>query len=113
MLVMPGLINCHLHLGTNAPHTFFLDATKSDYFGANFYAYSVPRRGAPDARAGTRPDLEQLYGLLAAIRGGATTVLDIGSRNPGKLVPGNRRAHVCNPRTPSHPVPSSSSKKKH
>jgi 5-methylthioadenosine/S-adenosylhomocysteine deaminase len=85
MLIMPGLINCHLHLGTNAPHTFFLDASKADYFGANFYAYSVPRRGATDARATTRADVEQLYGLWAAIRGGATTVLDIGSRNAAEL----------------------------
>ena len=86
MLVMPGLINTHLHLGTNAPHTFFLDALKADYFGANFYAYSVPRRGAVDGRASSRPDVEQLYGLWAAIRGGATTVLDIGSRNAVDLV---------------------------
>jgi 5-methylthioadenosine/S-adenosylhomocysteine deaminase len=86
MLVMPGLVNCHLHLGTNAPHTFFLDATKADYFGSNFYAYAVPRRGAADARAVNRADVEQLYGLWAAIRGGATTVLDIGSRNAADLV---------------------------
>jgi 5-methylthioadenosine/S-adenosylhomocysteine deaminase len=86
MLVMPGLINCHLHLGTNAPHTYFLDETKADYFGANFYAYSVPRRGAGDSRASSRADVEQLYGLWAAIRGGATTILDIGSRNADDLV---------------------------
>jgi len=86
MLVMPGLINTHLHLGTNAAHTFFLDETKADYFGANFYAYSVPRRGATDARAATRADVEQMYGLWAAIRGGATTILDIGSRNAADLV---------------------------
>jgi cytosine/adenosine deaminase-related metal-dependent hydrolase len=85
---MPGLINCHLHLGTNAPHAFFLDETKADYFGANFYAYAVPRRGASasDARADTRAEVEQLYGLWSAIRGGATTVMDIGSRNPADLV---------------------------
>src|SRR5206468_10308948 len=86
MLVMPGLINTHLHLGTNAAHTLFLDETKADYFGANFYAYAVPRRGATDARGATRPDVEQLYGLWAAIRGGATTILDIGTRNPTELV---------------------------
>ena len=86
MLVMPGLINTHLHLGTNAPHVFFLDETKADYFGSNFYAYSVPRRGAADARAATRADVEQLYGLWAAIRGGATTIMDIGSRNAVELV---------------------------
>ncbi|MCA1646462.1 MAG: amidohydrolase family protein [Chloroflexi bacterium] len=86
MLVMPGLINTHMHLGTNAAHTFFLDETKADYFGANFYAYSVPRRGAADARAGNRADVEQRYGLWAAIRGGATTIVDIGSRNGADLV---------------------------
>ncbi|MBV9577716.1 MAG: amidohydrolase family protein [Chloroflexi bacterium] len=86
MLVMPGLINTHLHLGTNAPHTFFLDETKADYFGANFYAYSVPRRGATDSRANARADVEQLYGIWAAIRGGATTILDVGSRNATELV---------------------------
>lgn len=85
MLVMPGLINTHVHLGTNAPHTFFLDETKADYFGANFYAYAVPRRGAADARGASRPEVEQLYGLWSAIRGGATTILDIGSRNPAEL----------------------------
>ena len=51
---MPGLINCHLHLGTNAPH-LLLDATKADYFGANFYAY--PCRGA--VRRMRVPVLEQ------------------------------------------------------
>ena len=61
MLVMPGLINTHLHLGTNAPHAFFLDHTKADYFGANFYAYSVPRRGAAESRATARPEVEQRY----------------------------------------------------
>ena len=85
MLLMPGLINCHLHLGSNAPHTFFLDHTRADYFGANFWSYGVPRRGAADPRAGTRTDVEQRYGLWSAIRGGATTVLDIGSRNPVDL----------------------------
>jgi 5-methylthioadenosine/S-adenosylhomocysteine deaminase len=86
MLVMPGLINTHLHLGTNAPHAFFLDATRADYFGSNFYAYAVPRRGAGDSRTESRADVEQLYGLWAAIRGGATTIMDIGSRNPVELV---------------------------
>ncbi|MBV8715955.1 MAG: amidohydrolase family protein [Chloroflexi bacterium] len=85
-LVMPGLINTHLHLGSNAPHTFFLDHTKADYFGANFYAYSVPRRGAAESRANARADVEQLYGIWSAIRGGATTILDVGSRNATELV---------------------------
>ena len=85
MLVMPGLINCHLHLGTNAGHSYFLDQTKADYFGANFYSYAVPRRGAADPRVGSRADVEQLFGVWSAIRGGATTILDIGSRNAAEL----------------------------
>jgi cytosine/adenosine deaminase-related metal-dependent hydrolase len=86
MLAMPGLINCHLHLGSNAPHTFFLDQTRADYFGANFYSYAVPRRNAADARAGNRVEVESLFGLWSAIRGGATTIMDIGTRMAPDLV---------------------------
>ncbi len=43
MLVMPGLVNCHLHLGSNSTHTFFLDDLRADFFGSNFYAYAVGR----------------------------------------------------------------------
>ena len=80
-LVMPGLVNCHLHLGSNATHAFFLDQTRADYFGSNFYAYAVGRRGAGDQREHDRTDVQQLYGLWSAIRGGATTVVDVGTRN--------------------------------
>lgn len=80
-LVMPGLINCHLHLGSNATHAFFLDETRADYFGSNFYAYAVGRRGTGDPREHDRTDVQQLYGLWSAIRGGATTVVDVGTRN--------------------------------
>jgi 5-methylthioadenosine/S-adenosylhomocysteine deaminase len=85
-LVVPGFVNCHLHLGSNATHTFFLDATRADYFGANFWAYSVGQRGAGDPRETDRPEVEQLYGLWGAIRGGATTMIDVGSRNAARLV---------------------------
>lgn len=84
-LVMPGLVNCHLHLGSNASHIFFLDHTRADYFGSNFYAYAVAKRGAADLRQADRVRVEQLFGLWSAIRGGATTVMDIGSRNAAEL----------------------------
>src|ERR671926_250050 len=45
-LVSPGLINCHLHFGSNARHIFLLDATRAD----------------------------------------ATTVMDVGTRNPEGVV---------------------------
>ena len=85
-LVTPGLVNCHLHLGSNVTHTFFLDQTRADYFGANFYAYAVGRRGYGDPRRDDRPDVQQLYGLWAAIRGGSTTVVDVGTKNLEAIV---------------------------
>src|SRR5918911_1459649 len=85
-LVTPGLINCHLHLGSNARALFLLDASRADYFGSNFMAYSVGKRGAPEPPAEDRAGTDQLYGLWAAIRGGATTVIDVGTRNPEGVV---------------------------
>src|SRR5215210_5192005 len=80
-LVSPGFINCHLHAGTNANHMFLADATKADYFGSNFVAYAAGKRGSVDPRGTARVDVEQKYGLWAAVRGGATTVMDVGTRN--------------------------------
>jgi 5-methylthioadenosine/S-adenosylhomocysteine deaminase len=80
-LVSPGFINCHLHAGTNAPTQFLIDHTKADYFGSNFIAYGAGLRGTTDSRANTRVEVEQKFGIWAAVRGGATTILDIGSRN--------------------------------
>lgn len=85
-LVSPGLINCHLHFGSNARHIFLLDATRADYFGSNFLGYSVGKRGQPDPRPEGHAGTDQLFGLWAAIRGGATTVMDVGTRNPEGVV---------------------------
>ena len=81
-LVSPGFINCHTHPGSNAAHVFLMDHTKADYFGSNFIAYGAGRRGAGNSRSKERPEVEQKYGLWAAIRGGAPTVLDVGTRFP-------------------------------
>ncbi|HLI27611.1 MAG TPA: chlorohydrolase family protein [Chloroflexota bacterium] len=80
-LVSPGFINCHLHAGTNANHLFLIDHTKTDYFGSNFIAYAAGKRGTLDPRGGARVEVEQKYGLWAAMRGGATTIMDVGTRN--------------------------------
>jgi 5-methylthioadenosine/S-adenosylhomocysteine deaminase len=85
-LVSPGFVNCHLHAGTNAPHVFMADNIKSDYFGSNFIGYAAGKRGVPDARSMSRTDVEQKFGIWAAIRGGATTVMDVGTRNPEPFV---------------------------
>jgi cytosine/adenosine deaminase-related metal-dependent hydrolase len=86
-LVSPGFVNCHLHAaGTNAPHTFLMDHTKADYFGSNFIAYSAGRRGAPPRRWVNLTDVEQKFGIWAAVRGGATTIMDVGTLNPEAFV---------------------------
>ncbi len=84
-LISPGFVNCHLHLGSNALPSLLLDATRTNYFGSNFLAYAAGRRGLGDPRKSDRPAVEQRYGLWAAIRGGATTIVNVGSRNPEAL----------------------------
>jgi 5-methylthioadenosine/S-adenosylhomocysteine deaminase len=85
-LVSPGFVNCHLHAGSNAPTVFLMDHTKSDYFGSNFIAYGAGLRGTTDSRAAARVDVEQKFGIWAAVRGGATTIMDVGSRNAEAFV---------------------------
>src|SRR5579862_3769823 len=84
-LVCPGFINCHIHAGINAPHALFNDPTKTNYFGQNFLSYGARLPGAL-ATPAPRPEVEGLYGVWAAVRGGSTTILDVGSR-PAAVVP--------------------------
>jgi 5-methylthioadenosine/S-adenosylhomocysteine deaminase len=79
-LVMPGLINCHIHAGTNAPHALLNDPTKTNYFVQNFLSYGARLPKAPPEQK--RMDVEGAFGMWSAVRGGATTVLDVGSRPP-------------------------------
>lgn len=76
-LVSPGLINCHIHADVNARHAVFNDATKTNYFGQNFLSYGAARRGATPRLP--RAEVEAKYGLWAAVRAGATTILDVGT----------------------------------
>jgi 5-methylthioadenosine/S-adenosylhomocysteine deaminase len=85
-LVSPGFVNCHLHAGSNAPTVFLMDHTKADYFASNFIAYGAGLRGTTDSRANARVDVEQKWGIWSAVRGGATTILDVGSRNAEAFV---------------------------
>ncbi|MBI2370046.1 MAG: amidohydrolase family protein [Deltaproteobacteria bacterium] len=80
-LVSPGLINCHIHADINATHVMLNDATKANYFGMNFLSYRARRRGVRSPRQ-ARVDVEGKFGMWAAARGGATTILDIGTPGP-------------------------------
>jgi 5-methylthioadenosine/S-adenosylhomocysteine deaminase len=79
-LVSPGFINCHIHAGINAPHALLNDPTKTNYFAQNFLAYGARLPNAP--RQATSVDVHSKFGFWAALRGGATTILDYGMRPP-------------------------------
>ena len=78
MLVSPGLINCHTHARLNAHHALFRDQSKADYFGQNFIAYAATLDGRPsDYQASIEVDTK--FAVWSAVRGGATTILDVGT----------------------------------
>jgi cytosine/adenosine deaminase-related metal-dependent hydrolase len=80
-LISPGLINCHIHANINAPHALLNDPTKTNYFAQNFLSYGAALRGSKSSWQ-PRLDVELKFGIWAAVRGGATTVLDVGARGP-------------------------------
>jgi len=83
-LVSPGFINCHLHAAVNAAQTVFIaDDGKFDYFGSNFIGYAAPRRGAAPPGTLSNAELAGKYGMWSALRGGATTILDVGTMPGG------------------------------
>jgi len=83
-LVSPGFINCHIHASVNAAQTVFIaDDGKFDYFGSNFIGYAAPRRGASPPSAPANAELAGRYGMWSALRGGATTILDVGTMPGG------------------------------
>ena len=82
-LISPGFINCHIHAGINAPHALLNDPTKTNYFAQNFLAYGARLPGG--AVEERRPEVEGKFGVWAAVRGGATTIMDVGTRPPDIL----------------------------
>ena len=87
MLVCPGFINSHIHSGINAGDALLGDVTRRDYFGGNYMSFGAPLKGAPRPR-GSDYDLRVRFGLLQALRGGATTMIDVGIScgNPDRFV---------------------------
>ena len=82
-LVSPGFVNCHLHAAVNSAQWVFLDGLKADYFGSNFIGYVAPRRGVAPPRSIEHGEIAGRYGMWAALRNGATTILDVGTMPGG------------------------------
>ena len=83
-LVCPGFINLHVHSQLNVGDYLITDATKRDYFSANYFVF-----GAPVKEKAAPPPPESIaigrrYALFSALKNGATTILDPGG-GPGDL----------------------------
>ncbi len=77
-LIIPGLINTHVHLGLNTGDYLLNDAGRSEYFGANYLSFMAPLKGKmgalpPEARRTIRE-----FAFAHLVRNGCTTVIDPG-----------------------------------
>lgn len=85
-LVIPGLINAHVHVGAHAGDRMILDAGRRDLFRSGFLNY-CPTKGLggktifsfEDPRATIR------YSLASLLRYGSTTVVEMGGDFAGDL----------------------------
>ena len=83
-LVCPGFINLHVHSQLNVGDYLITDASKRDYWSANYLVF-----GAPVKEKNAPPPAESVaigrkYALFSALKNGATTILDPGG-GPGDL----------------------------
>ncbi|HXH82471.1 MAG TPA: amidohydrolase family protein, partial [Candidatus Tectomicrobia bacterium] len=80
-LVMPGLVNIHCHAGTEAGGRLIADAGRRDYFQAGFLNYTVTPPGARAIQAREDLGIGGRLALAEMLRGGCTTVVEIGARS--------------------------------
>src|SRR3990167_8469111 len=83
-LVCHGFINLHVHSQLNVGDYLITDASKRDYWSANYFVF-----GAPVKEKAAPPPSESIaigrkYALFSALKNGATTILDPGG-GPGDL----------------------------
>lgn len=84
-LVSPGLISTHLHAGTNSGEAAFLDPGRPEALARNYLNWQAGVRGKPRYAEDVR--IATTFGLAQCLRGGATTVLEIGcGGNPAVFV---------------------------
>ena len=83
-LVCPGFINLHVHSQLNVGDYLITDATKRDYFSANYFVFGAPvkEKAAPPPPESVA--IGRKYALFSALKNGATTILDPGG-GPGDL----------------------------
>ena len=83
-LVCPGFINLHVHSQLNIGDYLLTDASKRDYWTANYFVFGAPAKGKPAPFTSEGVAIGRRYGLFSALKNGSTTILDPGS-GPGNL----------------------------
>ncbi|HEV8472789.1 MAG TPA: chlorohydrolase family protein [Methylomirabilota bacterium] len=90
-LVIPGLIDTHVHSGHRASHRLITDVGRPDFYGQPFLEITVPREGTrvggdprylrPDDReAGGANELHARFTIAEMLRNGTTTFMEFGSQ---------------------------------
>jgi len=74
-LVLPGLVDLHAHVGTNAHHLLVAGAGEPELLGATYLTTKAPRAPLP---AGPDAVDEARWTVWELLRGGTTAVLDAG-----------------------------------
>ena len=77
-LVSPGFIDTHFHSGINASDYLLNDASKTDYFAANYLSHGAPTREGAHAAHLKDIDVGQRFSLIHLLKSGVTTTLEIG-----------------------------------
>jgi 5-methylthioadenosine/S-adenosylhomocysteine deaminase len=88
-LVIPGLINTHVHIGSQAGDRMVLDAGRRDLFRSGFLNHWPAKGvGGPNLFAFENPEISIRYSIASLLRFGSTTVVEMGGEfgdDPGAL----------------------------
>jgi len=77
-LVIPGLINTHVHAGLNAGEYLLNDVGRSEYLGANYLSFLAPLKGTLGPLPGEVVRTIREFCFAHLVKNGCTTVIDAG-----------------------------------
>ncbi len=88
-LVMPGLVNAHVHVGAHTGDRMILDGGRADLFRSGFMNYCTTKGiNGPTIHDFEDVDMAIRYSLACLLRFGSTTVVDMGGELGGEVAGG-------------------------
>jgi cytosine/adenosine deaminase-related metal-dependent hydrolase len=87
-VLIPGMIDTHVHIGTRATHRLISDSGDDFFYGQPLmhWAITSPKTASPGGDGvplgGDRDDLACRFTALELLRNGVTTFLEVGGREP-------------------------------